>query len=454
MRRQEYRGLSMLTSDKNAEPTIVKFPVQTNNGEREWRLDDDEQPIAEKEWKLDDPAPNDDETAPSENTLPETDNPPENSDVAATETVAESVAVAEETVAVAAIAADKQPENPPPSHETALPPVAPKKSHWQVYAALLGAAALSVWFSHQSINAYWQQTYHKASPLESLNHFALWQMGAKAQNAVNAWLSSSPSPDEDLGDVANETVSPQNQTEQATATATKQPETPNSTSNDTAHSGSQDERAVFLNSGDKVLFVGDSIMQGIAPHVQRWLKSQYQIDSLNLSKQSTGLAYPKFFDWPTTIEQTLQKEPNIKLIVVLLGANDPWDFPNPQGGAYLKFQSPEWNAEYLSRVNRIIQAAEQNQTRIIWLGVPYMRRQDLDKGVRHLNQILGNELVNHAPNVVWLPTDMLLSDSDGYQDSMKIDGETVRIRTKDGVHLNPAGQQFMSNYLNSYIKLK
>lgn len=139
---------------------------------------------------------------------------------------------------------------------------------------------------------------------------------------------------------------------------------------------------------------------------------------------------------------------------MLLGANDPWDFPNPQGGAYLKFQSPEWNAEYLNRVNRIVQAAEQNQARIIWLGVPYMRRVDLNKGVRHLNHILGNELVGKLPTVIWLPTDMLLSDTENYQDSMTIDGETVRIRTKDGIHLNTAGQIFMSNYLKSYIQVQ
>lgn len=435
MRHQEYRGLFMLTSDKNAEPTIVKFPIQNGETEREWRLDDtDAPPTTEKEWKLDDTDPLPPETLNVEVDLssePSPNPPPEKATL---------------------------PETPPSDVQAATPPVAPQpkspsSSHWRVYGALLGAVVLSVWFSHQSINAYWQQTYHKASPLEPLNHFALWQMGAKAQNVVNGWLASDSSPNAE-NDLAAENDSPPiPQTPQSPTTETtpsRQPETASAPNLPTQNG----ERIVLLHSGDKVLFVGDSIMQGIAPHLQRRLKSEHQIDSLNLSKQSTGLAYPKFFDWPTTIEQTLQKEPNIKLIVVLLGANDPWDFPNPQGGAYLKFQSPEWNAEYLNRVNRIVQAAEQNQARIIWLGVPYMRRVDLDKGVRHLNHILGNELVGKLPTVIWLPTDMLLSDTENYQDSMTIDGETVRIRTKDGIHLNTTGQIFMSNYLNSYIQVQ
>ena len=52
-------------------------------------------------------------------------------------------------------------------------------------------------------------------------------------------------------------------------------------------------------------------MQGVAPFVQKHLKQEYGVQSVNLSKQSTGLSYPNFFDWPKTIEQTLPKEPDI-----------------------------------------------------------------------------------------------------------------------------------------------
>lgn len=79
-------------------------------------------------------------------------------------------------------------------------------------------------------------------------------------------------------------------------------------------------------------------MQGVAPFVQKHLKQEYGVQSVNLSKQSTGLSYPNFFDWPKTIEQTLQKEPDIHVLVVFLGPNDPWDFP--MGKKYLKFASP------------------------------------------------------------------------------------------------------------------
>lgn len=71
----------------------------------------------------------------------------------------------------------------------------------------------------------------------------------------------------------------------------------------------QDTEAAAIRSGDKVFFAGDSLMQGVAPFVQKSLKQQYGIESANLSKQSTGLSYPSFFDWPKTIEETLKKHP-------------------------------------------------------------------------------------------------------------------------------------------------
>lgn len=35
-------------------------------------------------------------------------------------------------------------------------------------------------------------------------------------------------------------------------------------------------------------------MQGVAPHLANSLRKRYQIKTVNLSKQSTGLAYPGF----------------------------------------------------------------------------------------------------------------------------------------------------------------
>ena len=52
------------------------------------------------------------------------------------------------------------------------------------------AAACVTWFSQDSINAYWQQTYHQTSPLEALAPHAPWTTGAKWQHAASEQLGS------------------------------------------------------------------------------------------------------------------------------------------------------------------------------------------------------------------------------------------------------------------------
>ncbi|WP_439243282.1 SGNH/GDSL hydrolase family protein [Lonepinella sp. BR2474] len=210
------------------------------------------------------------------------------------------------------------------------------------------------------------------------------------------------------------------------------------------------QKMVYLKSGDKVFFAGDSLMQGVAPVVQRLLKDKYKISSVNLSKQSTGLSYPSFFDWPKTIEQTLAADKAIKLVVIFLGPNDPWDFPNPaKHYVYLKFKSPEWEAVYKSRIERIIAAAKKHDVSIIWLGIPFMKANKLNTQTRYIDTLIKTTVGNR---VIYLPTDNLLSQGkNGYVDSIKLDNKVVRVRTKDGIHFSIPGAKYLGDYVLQHI---
>ena len=214
---------------------------------------------------------------------------------------------------------------------------------------------------------------------------------------------------------------------------------------------SSQPQLVHLTKHDKVFFAGDSLMQGVAPFCQKWLKQEHDIESINLSKQSTGLSYPQAFDWPATIEKTLKANPSIAALVVFLGPNDPWDFPDPEhkGGHYLKFKSAQWEQVYLSRVQRILDIAQQHQVKVIWLGIPYMRKNSLNEQMLYLDALLENYLKD---KVIWLPTKQLLSGANaGYVDSIEINGKTTRMRSKDGIHFTPAAQRILSEYIQSKL---
>lgn len=381
-------------------------------------------------------------------------------------------------------------------HTPIYAPYTQNKKHptrWlNIYLALFMSGLFTIWYSQNSINAYWQQTYHQTSPLEWLNQYTWWKQGQYAQastlsikekiahvldQASERWNSATqpknitPPTDSisaaELIQANNQSTQKQTQdntiinntslstqpTELLPTPATEdspphlaEPETPITHSEDSNH--------IVLTTGDSVFFAGDSLMQGIAPHIQRYLKQNFGITSINLSKQSTGLSYPNFYDWPKVIEDTLNENPAIRLMIIFLGPNDPWDFPNPDqpGSKYLKFQSTEWEKIYRQRIQRIIQAAQAHHVHIIWLEVPPMKNNRLNHQMQYLNQVFASELTN---NVLWLPTQPLLGQADGgYTDYVNINHRTTQIRSKDGIHFTISGQKYLANYITQHIQFQ
>lgn len=343
------------------------------------------------------------------------------------------------------------------------------KSFALLYAALLGSAAVLTWFSQKSINAYWQQTYHRAGILEPLDRFEWWRGGVQAQEWLNGAYQDGLNRFAEQGsawaDYAAQFVPSENREEAAVPSATDGAalETAASAVFQTASSAPQAAASepqtalcadeVLLRSGDKVFFAGDSLMQGVAPFAQKHLSGSYGTVSLNLSKQSTGLSYPGFFDWPATIEKNLKDDPAIKLLVVFLGPNDPWDFADPENkGKILRFKTPEWEAVYRSRVQRIVQSAERSGTKIIWLGIPYMKGRKLNDQMLYLDSVLADELRGKA---LWLPTAGMLSGGAAeYRDTAPYQGKNERMRSKDGIHFTPKGQKYLAEYIAEHIRFE
>lgn len=352
------------------------------------------------------------------------------------------------------------PKTPPKSQQPGAPKKQPavtapaavtaarqtRKHAWQLSAAFGLSALICVWLAQNSIHAYWQQTYHRDSPLSALSGTALWRAGgqlyAAAERALRQPRTSGtpvPAPVADTGTPAAQDAS-------------GLPEQPAADAHSASAPANPTPPPVVLHSGDTVLFAGDSMMDSVAPHLQRRLKSEYRINSLNLSRQSTGLAYPSLFDWPATIEQTLAQNPGIKLLVVFLGPNDPWDFPDPAGGrSYLVFESPPWEAEYRRRIRRIVQAAETAGVQLVWMGVPHMKSAKLNRQMRYLDSLYADEIQGRA---VWLPTAALLDEGSGeYRDTIAIDGKNQRIRSKDGIHFTLTGQKYLADALARRLSL-
>jgi len=320
---------------------------------------------------------------------------------------------------------------------------------------VFSTGTLLVWLHQNSLENFWQQSYHSPPPWQSMQSIEAWQAGSRVHHALASaaqvfWQKmqgQTITATETTVLPSSATTSSLNESDAScscSAVANIPEDQIVETEPATAPDIIQPKEYAQLKEGDRVFFAGDSMMQGVAPHLAVRLRREYGISSIDLSKQSTGLAYPRAFNWPETIRTTLTKHPDIKLLIVFLGPNDPWDMPASKGGKYLRFASTEWEALYRERIRTIIQDAQAHQVDIIWVSPPHMRRKSLSNKVSYLSQLYESE-VRDAGEVFLSGNQVFRYTEDTYSDYMGDQSIKQKMRTGDGIHFTVTGQRTLAN---------
>ncbi|EKM1508221.1 DUF459 domain-containing protein [Campylobacter coli] len=211
-----------------------------------------------------------------------------------------------------------------------------------------------------------------------------------------------------------------------------------------------DNTKLEVHKGDEFLFIGDSLMQGVAIALNRDL-IDLGLKANDLSKQNTGLSYKSYFDWAKATKEAFAKNPNIKYLVVLLGANDPWDIK--KGGVYHRFGSDSWIDIYTYRVNEIINIAKQHHAKILWFEIPPVKKNELNEKIQILNKIYSEEILKNKQ--IFINTKLFFSVNDEFSTYIKNkNNKSIKMRTDDGIHFTSNGAKEMSKLLLQHITIK
>ncbi|QZI71078.1 DUF459 domain-containing protein [Pseudomonas protegens] len=356
----------------------------------------------------------------------------------------------------------------------------------KVFYALVVTSLLLVWFNQQSIRLYCQQKYHDDCEIPGLSQNPQWRFGAQLnqalENARVAFVGSfaasadlslvaqaeaaadeepaplpkvaaAPAPEHPPLSAAH--AAPTHTATQAPVPAPVHPQ-PVAVAPVVSHPpqvepGRTAPLMASLATGDEVFFVGDSLMQGVAPHMANTLRKRYNVKSLNLSKQSTGLAYPSFFNWPKTVESTLASNPNIRLMVIFLGPNDPWDMPVVKGKPFLRFKTPDWEAAYRQRIDSILDTAQAHNVQVIWVGPPNMEKPKLSTAMAYLSDLYKSQIERYQQHFV-SANEILGYQNDEFSYYRTTgDGKKVKTRVDDGIHFTTTGQKLIAERVISLI---
>ena len=195
-------------------------------------------------------------------------------------------------------------------------------------------------------------------------------------------------------------------------------------------------------SAQRILFAGDSMMQGVAPIVIRRLKASHPGWLLrDESQQSTGLSIKRRLDWVQKIKNEIV-EHKLTTVAVFLGPNDPWDiYENKQ---VIRFPSPEWEARYMARVSEICEFAKEKKVHLIWIGLPTMKQPRVHQGATVQNPIFRHAMEKYGFDFV--STEALIGrlDQPYVRYMTDAEGKKITLRANDGIHFSPKGLQIIA----------
>ena len=206
---------------------------------------------------------------------------------------------------------------------------------------------------------------------------------------------------------------------------------------------------IVLKQGDSVLITGDSMMQYIGMKAsQNYPKLGLKV--LDLSKQSTGLLYKKSHNWAQVIKDTLTQNQDIKLLVMLIGANDPWG--RSINGKFYELNSSEWREFYARRVDEIYKIAKASNVKVLWLSLPCMQKTDYAKKIELLNEIYKS--VSEQNRQIFINTSEYLCQNDNFLTHLNINGKRSKIRQDDGIHISKIGSQILADEILKRIEIE
>ena len=317
-----------------------------------------------------------------------------------------------------------------------------------------------VFFTQNSLIFYIEQRFHSSFGLDELLKGSAFSKGAEIFRAFGVFVDTSANVifenNSQSADAAVFEINKQNDSDimpfddniTINIRASAQISDENASADTVMIEQSSDDKIV-LKQGDSVLITGDSMMQYIGMIAsQNYPKLGLKV--LDLSKQSTGLLYKKSHNWAQVIKDTLAKNKDIKLLVMLIGANDPWG--RSINGKFYELNSSEWREFYARRVDEIYKIAKASNVKVLWLSLPCMKKTGYAKKIQLLNEIYKS--VSEQNGQFFINTSEYLCQNDEYKTHIDINGKRSKIRQDDGIHISKIGSQILADEILKRIEIE
>ncbi|MDA3875268.1 MAG: DUF459 domain-containing protein [Kiritimatiellae bacterium] len=190
---------------------------------------------------------------------------------------------------------------------------------------------------------------------------------------------------------------------------------------------------------ERVLIIGDSMMQVTAHATTLALDKRSGVTSKSQTSLGSGLARLDVYDWMGEAD-SLVKEFNPDVTMVWIGTNDQQAMQTTDQGT-VQLNEKAWEEEYARRVGLLMdKLTVAKGSKVYWLELPVMRDEKMTEEVAVINRIAKAE-ADKRDQVEFFPTGNILTRKPGVYSPILIGntGRPIKVREVDGIHLSREG---------------
>jgi hypothetical protein len=200
-------------------------------------------------------------------------------------------------------------------------------------------------------------------------------------------------------------------------------------------------RSVDADTPLRVFVGGDSQAEYLADAITT--ESDFDLVVEEQHEISTSLSRPDYFNWPARLRE-IDEAQNPELVVLFIGANDHQDMADDEGSRLVE-GSDDWNLEWSRRLAITFDLLEQPGRHILWVTQPPMRDGELDSGINLINDLAAAVIADRdfvSAVDIW----PLFGGESGFAERVTgPDGDEIRARIDDGVHLTRAAASWVAD---------
>ena len=217
--------------------------------------------------------------------------------------------------------------------------------------------------------------------------------------------------------------------------------------------GGRDAAKEKAPSKDATVFVdvfGDALGQQLANGLDDALGDRADVGVIHRARGSSGLVSSEVVDWSKTIDDLLAGKDKIDVAVMMIGSNDRQAIQD--GDKSYAVSSDEWDAIYKKRVTAIDEAFRKKGVPLIWVGVPIIKNSAFADAMAAFNDIYREAAATSG--ATYVDTWEAFSDDNGDFNAFgpDVSGQTVRLRTADGIYFTKAGARKLAHFVETHIR--